>query len=307
MAQRELGDLTKALTEFTAARDLADAAGDKALAARITVSLALAHAFGGEIRIALDLLDEAEPWASGSDRGRLLTQRGIILYWHGDLELALDSYDEALVALRESEDSLAEARLHVNYGALLSYVARFSDARTHLEHATRLASELGQTLIGASAEHNLGHIEVLRGDLPAAFSAFERAAALYRQADVEASWLDNLRIDHARALLQANLLDEADAMATETLRSTEEAGASPATADLLYLLAEVRLAKGDTTEGRNVADRSKHEFETSGRPVWALFAEALALRIAAIGAPERAIANDVADAALVLDWIRVSR
>ena len=108
-----------------------------------------------------------------------------------------------------SDDQIGELR-SVSTSARSSATSEDSaEARAHLERAIALAVVLDQTMIGALAQHNMAHVETLSGDLPAAFESFERAARGYSGSGYIGPYTRQLKLDHARALLQANLLDEA--------------------------------------------------------------------------------------------------
>ena len=67
----------------------------------------------------------------------------MILYEAGHFADALVEYEAALDLLIASEDALGEARLRTNIGALLAYLGRGDDARTHLGSPTsRLPSSI---------------------------------------------------------------------------------------------------------------------------------------------------------------------
>ena len=86
-----------------------------------------------------------------------------------------------------------------------SYLGRGDDARdaTCGSPTSRLA-QLDQTLIQALAAQNLAYVDTARRRLPAAPSThFERAAAHYHRTDYDGPAARALRVDHARALLQA--------------------------------------------------------------------------------------------------------
>jgi tetratricopeptide (TPR) repeat protein len=302
LAHRELDDLEAACAEIERARDLAvSTSGPPALLARILVSLALVHAFDGRIRNALALLDDAEPIAEGVDRAHLLMQRGIVLYWLGHLEEAVTSYDAALAVLASHEDHLVEARLRVNYGAVLSFHGDLDAAAEHLRRAHELAVELGQTLVAGTAVHNLGHVLAVLGDLPAAFEAFTRAADLYTSAAAGSTFLDNLRIDHARSLIAANLLEEAMAVLAPTLASARGDPPSTVAGDAYFVAAQIEMAREDPAAAARDAAASHDAFARAGRTAWAVLADGVALGVRALAEPSSEVAVDAVGAATVLD------
>ena len=100
MAHRERGDLHLARSEFEAAWERAIELDDDELAGRVAITLSLVVAYQGALPDALAILDLTEPALSDdSVRGRLRTQRGVILYQQGEFGLALAEYDAALKLL----------------------------------------------------------------------------------------------------------------------------------------------------------------------------------------------------------------
>ena len=85
IAERELGRLDAAVTELRSGLDLADAAGDVELAAGLKMTLAVVIGRLGDLDGALELLDAAEPVLRGAERARVVVNRGLVLYWRGEL------------------------------------------------------------------------------------------------------------------------------------------------------------------------------------------------------------------------------
>ncbi len=74
-----------------------------------------------------------------------------------------------------------------------------------------MASDLGQSLLAATAHHNLGYLAMLQRDLPRAISEFEDAEAGYVAAGAN-GYLPQVHTDHAQVLADAALFDDADAL-----------------------------------------------------------------------------------------------
>ncbi len=127
-------------------------------------------------------------------------QEGIVLARSGEL-------DAALAALgRVDPDSLPppdRVRLFLNRGTLASELRRLDAAVTDLRACAELAGELGAMPLLFMARHNLGWVLFVRGQLPEALAAMREADAI----DVD---LDRgtARLDRARVLLEAGLVDE---------------------------------------------------------------------------------------------------
>ena len=248
------------------------------MAGEIAVSLSLVVAYQGELANTMEILAVSEPGLSSRSLGRLRTQRGLILYEAGRFADALGEYESALVLLAASADRLGEVRLRINAGALLSYLGRIDDARAHLRHAEELAATLDQTLLQAVAAQNLAYLDTLDGNFPGAFEHFERAAAHFARSAYEGPMSRSLRIDHTRALLQANLLDEARASAERALAESAATESGLDHASSLLLAAEVRLAAGDTKGSVDAAAQAVAAFEALERRAWAGLARAVLLQ-----------------------------
>ncbi len=293
LAHRELGELEQARRELERAWTSAMELDEHEMAGEIAVSLSLVVAYQGELGNALEILAVSEPGVSPPSRGRLRTQRGMILYEAGHFADALVEYEAALDLLIASEDALGEARLRTNIGALLAYLGRGDDARTHLRLADEQAAQLDQTLIQALAAQNLAYIDMLDGDFPSAFDHFERAAAHYHRTDYDGPLARGMRVDHTRALLQANLLDEARQSAEALLVETGAAESNLDHAAALLLAAEVRLATGDLPGAVAGAERSVAAFAALERRAWVALARAVLLRARAADRPDRNLVADL--------------
>jgi tetratricopeptide (TPR) repeat protein len=285
MANRELGDLRAARVDLERAWEAATNLDDLALAGQIAITLSLVVAYQGELAGALQILDVSEPSLGDAARGHLRLQRGVILYEQGEFGAALREYEMALVLLTASGDLLGELRLHINTSALLSYVGRQHDARQHLDRAIELARQLDQPILEALAEDNLGHIHALRGDFPEAFESFERATHLFAAGGYGGPLSRSLKLDHARALLQANLLEEAREMADRAVEESERTEGELDLAESLLVAAEAHLAGGDVGGGIAAAERSVEQYTERDRPAWAALARSVLLRARAAQEP----------------------
>jgi CHAT domain-containing protein/tetratricopeptide (TPR) repeat protein len=290
MSHRERGDLGLARSELERAWTLATQLGDEELAGRIAITLSLVLSYQGELTNALAILDVSEPGLRDGARGRLRTQRGMILYQQGEFGMALLEYEAALELLVPTGDQLGELRQRLNLGALLSYLGRLDDARDHLVVAAELARRLDQTLARAVAEQNLAHVSALEGDFPAAFECFERASAHFRGCGYDGPLAHALLLDHARALLQANLLDDAQTMADRAVQVSDRTEGELDLPESLLVAAQVRLARSDVPAAIDAAGRSVAGFERLLRPAWAELARAVLLRAQVDALPSEALA-----------------
>lgn len=300
MARRELGEMASARTELEMAWNEAMTLDDGGLAGQIAITLSLVLAFQGEIPGALAILELSEPGVADDHRGRLRTQRGMILYQQGDFAGALSEYEAALELLASTGDQLGELRQRINIGALLSYLGRLDDARGHLRAAAVCAEDLDQTLAQAIVEQNLAHVAALEGDFPSAFRSFDRAGEYLRSRSYEGMVAGSLRLDHARALLRANLLDEAQEVAD---RAVDDLATSEVTLDVAegqLVAAEAHIAAGDDEVGAALAARSVDGFAALSRTAWAAMARAVLQRALARRVPSAALAGEIVANAVTL-------
>lgn len=303
---------------FDAARDALVRAADIArrdeahgLLARVHLTLSFVLARLGDLDGALGLLDRAEPHLEAADRARLTSQRGMIQYWQGHVSLAVATLESACDDLARHGDQLGEARVRVNVGAMLSQLARYEAAAAHLDKAVTLASDLDQHVLVANARQNLGFMDVRRGDVVGALGRFELAEAGLRRASAD-SYLPRLHIDHASALADAALFDDADTLLQRALEMFETQGNQIEMASGLLASAEIRLAKGDLDGAQSAADEAAQWYRKHGRDRWVALATSVALQALArsgdVGVETAQRLDETADAlaenALTSDAIR---
>ena len=291
IAERELGHLDAAAAELRAGVDLANDAGDATLAAGLKVTLAVVVGRLGDLDGALVLLNDAEPQLTGAERGRAMQNRGMVHYWRGEFAVAATTLESACRALKRDGDRTGEARTRVTLGAVLGQVRDFRSAERHLREAIRVASDLGQSLLAATAHHNLGYLAMLQRDLPRAISEFEDAEAGYVAAGAN-GYLPQVHTDHAQVLADAALFDDADALISRALDMLAEDGNQIEVAGALVTAAEIRLAQRDHVRARAAAEDAAGWYRNQGREGWVAISTSLALQ--ALARDENAPA-DVAD------------
>jgi tetratricopeptide (TPR) repeat protein len=279
IARRELGDLDGAHVALSAAVEHADAAGDRALGGAARSSLAFVKARLGELDAAIDIYHIAEQDVTGLERARLLNHLGVTLYWKGDLAEAAATLARACDELAE-HDSVSEAKARINRGAVLAELARYDEADVELRGVIESSDSLGGGVIVASAFENLGFLAMLRGDLPAALEHLSEAEAGFASAGAEIH-LARVWVDHARALANAALFDDANTLLEQARTRFEEHGQGVEVATSLLTLAEFRLAQGDFDGAVAAAEEASRWFRRQARPGWESIAAALRLQAAA--------------------------
>ncbi len=91
LAERRLGDSTRARSSLEEATRLAHASGDPHLIGRVTISLAFDVASAGDLHAAEALLDGVESGLDEADQTTFAVQRGILQYRLGRLDVAVRS------------------------------------------------------------------------------------------------------------------------------------------------------------------------------------------------------------------------
>jgi tetratricopeptide (TPR) repeat protein len=268
-----------------------DRPAERVLRGRILVSLALAESERGRVGDGLALLDEAERLLPQHRQGVLHGQRGMLLRRTGRDDLALTEYGAALDALREPDEPAEVARVLLNRAVLHMAAVRLRPARADLDRCLALATRYGFDTLAAKAGHNLGYLDYLAGDIPAALRRY--AAAARRYADLAPGMLPVLSLDRARALLAAGLFTEADRELAQALRQLGRQRAGQDHAEAHLARAEAALLAGRPAAARRWATRAGALFARRDNPRWAARARLVALRAdqAAGGARAAAVAE----------------
>ena len=139
---------------------------------------------------------------------------------------------------------------------MLALLGDVAEAESQLHLATELAGRLGLDLVAGAARANLGYVATLRGDLPGALDEFTpRGVALSR--GERRSMLPRLQADHAQALADAALFDDADGLVRTAIESYRRQGQETELAGTLLTSAEIRLAQHDLTGAVEAAPRRR--------------------------------------------------
>jgi tetratricopeptide (TPR) repeat protein len=137
---------TEAIQLYGDALDIAARSGQRAAAVRLYGRLARLAQRRGDTDASLDALTQAVDIAETIDQPALLNQA----YQHlavaqdsANRPEALDTYERALQLSREVGDEYGETLMLVNVGARILANGERRDATEILEHATRMAADLG--------------------------------------------------------------------------------------------------------------------------------------------------------------------
>ena len=228
------------------------------LRGRLLISLAWAESERGRVDAGFRLLDEAEQHVTRAQRPVLLAQRGLLLKRSGRNDLALPQYDEAVALLTEQSSPLDLVKALNNRSLVHLEAGHIRLARADLHRCGQVAARHGLALHAALSRVNLGCMDVVAGDLPAALGAFAAARADYEQ--LAPGRLASLAVERARALLAAGLFTEAD---RELAYAAEQAAAqrlSHTYADAAQVRAEAALLAGQPEAAAQWAREARARF-----------------------------------------------
>jgi tetratricopeptide (TPR) repeat protein len=237
---REVGDVGAGVRELRSALRLARLTGSREREADVLGSLGVALVYAGRTPNGLAAFDHAIQLSSGLLMGRVLHRRGLVLWTLGRYPAALDDCRRAISVLQRAGDQVWTARALSARG--LVYLAMGSPGRADADFvaAGRLYAETDQELAAAHAVLNRGVAASRSGDIPAALSFFDEAAARYRPLNVPTP---GLSLDRCYVLVAAGLIGDALAQADAAIRDIEQAhGRSTKKAELLLMAANCALA-----------------------------------------------------------------
>ncbi len=262
------------------------------LRCRLLLSLAWAESERGRVEAGFRLLDEAERITPAAQRPVLHGQRALLLKRTGRNDQALREYDAAVALL--SEDSPLDLVKALNNRSLVHLEAGdVRLARGDLRRCGQIAARHGLALHVALSRVNLGCLDVLAGDLPAALGAFTAARGDYER--LAPGRLPSLAVERARALVAAGLFAEADRELAAAIEQATHQRMSHTRADLLGRDNARRAALASLLELRAEQAAGAPPAEIAVR------AQSLAVRLHRLG-----LAEDARAAALVATRALVS-
>lgn len=209
---------------------------------------------------ALSQVSEALREADEAGRDDL---RGLAHIQAGVLSARAGHLDDALAHLRVAVDVSASlpvddrVRLLINKGAIGSQTGALSEAANDLRAAAELATDLPEYAFMAT--HNLGFVEFLRGDLPAALARMAEADELGADVDRSVS-----RLDRARVLMEVGLVDDAVELLVTATAAMREARMSDELADAVLEQARCALLRGRTVDAVALVDEMLSESAKRG-------------------------------------------
>ncbi|MEV6008658.1 CHAT domain-containing protein [Streptomyces sp. NPDC051976] len=260
--------LSRAVTWGTRARS-------PELTAEARYKLAFAILQRGRPQPALREIDAALPALRGVPAARARAQRAIVLHVIGRLDEALEEFETALRVLRRHGDLLGIQRMLINRALIHSDQHAFTAAERDLAEAESLARKLGRPLTIGLIANNLGQMETLRGDVPAALRHLDRAERII---GAHGAQLGTLHQDRAELLLSVGLAAEAQSAATQAIDAYRREKRTLKVPEVQLLLAQAELLGGDPAAALHQARSAMRRLRTQGRPEWTELARLFELR-----------------------------
>ena len=272
----------------------AQSGGDPALAelhGRLLISLAWAESERGQVDTGFALLDEAEQHVTAAQRPVLHAQRALLLKRSGRYDLALAQYDQAVTLLTERASPLDLVKALNNRSLVHLETGNIRQARADLHRCGKIAARHGLALHVALSQVNLGCMDVVAGDLPAALAAFAAARADYER--LAPGRLASLAVERSRGLLAAGLFSEADRELADAAEQAAAQQLSYTAADAAQVRAEAALLAGQPDAAAQWAADAAGRFRQRGNARRTAIATLTGLRasLAAGGDPATVIAT----------------
>lgn len=192
---------------------------------------------------------------------------------------------KALASMRRAEsgrhllDDAEQARLLINRGSLSAFLGNPASAARDLAESAVLAERSGLVAVAFKAIHNHGYAEFLLDNFPAALTLMARADAM--EVDVDRGIA---RLDRARVMLEAGLVDEAHQVLLTALEHTKSEGSEHDQGEIELELARCELLIGASTSARNRAAAARRRFLRRGESGWRRTALLVELEVGGIGA-----------------------
>lgn len=282
----------RALTLLREARELLDSIAPDSpqavvLRVRVLVSFGYAEAESGSHKDGLARLDEAAAHLRAVPPGpRRAELDGLVLCYRGTLHAhagetleGIEWFDAAIERLTGTygvADPDLLAATYLNRGYAFIELAQVVRAGEDFTRCMELCTEHGLTLVADKARHNLGYVEYMMGELPAALRHYAEVERSYQ--DSTPGLLPALRLDQARALLAAGLAADAARHLDEVIPRLRAQRAGQDLAEAEVTSAAAALLDGRVAEARRLARSAERRFTRRGNVRWAAVAALAALR-----------------------------
>ena len=230
---REFGDVKASVRELRRALHCARQACSAEREVDVLASLGVALVYAGRTADGLATFELAVERSSGVLTARVLHRRGLALWAIGRYPAALEDLRHAVSVLGRAGDPVWAARALTARGLVYESVGLPERADADFVAAGRLFAETSQELESIYTVQNRALVAFGSGNLPAALSLLDEAAARFRPLGVP---LPTLGTDRCAVLLAAGLADDALAEADAAVRDFEQVGGRvPKRAELLLI------------------------------------------------------------------------
>ncbi|HET8643219.1 MAG TPA: CHAT domain-containing protein [Pseudonocardiaceae bacterium] len=198
-------------------------------------------------------------------------QHGLILIRNGRLTEAAEQLSVAVILLVDNPGELC--RVLLNRSTLHLNTAALRQAELDATRCAEIAREHDLPVRYAKALDNLGYLELLRGDLPAALRLLDDAhRRLVRLAPAHSAVV---AVDRARALRSAGLAREAEVELAAAIGLLRRHRLNQDLAEAELVRAEVALLDERPADAQVWARRAHQRFRRRGNETWAGLAELL--------------------------------
>ena len=239
---------------------------------------------GDSVAGALAGVDRAQDWVdrlAPDDLAVTVAQvRGYCHARSGDAAAALAAWEVDDTAWHRG-DPTTKARLLLNRGNLHMEMGDLTRAWEDLRRAEELADRAGDVELAHKARHNRGYLAHLRGDLPAALRLMGTASHPPIDDTMVAQLLADpiVAMDRARALVEAGLFDEADALLLDAIAGFAGGDRWQDQGEAELARARLALLTGDLDVAARAARRAHGCFERQGNRRWGERAEIVELAV----------------------------
>lgn len=249
-------------------------ATDVVVRANVLLELAYQESEFGSVDDGLALLDEAQDVRLPSKLvAQLASQRGLLLMRTGDLDGALAAFAAALAGL--GDDPRPVAKTALNRGNVHLHRHDLSAARADFVRCVTISTANDLTVYRAQAQHNLGYVALLAGEIAVALREMEAVRPLL--VDLSPAFAATCDTDRAQALLAAGLTAQAEETITSAAAAFGRVGLRQSQAEAELTRAELLHVTGRPDQAVRLANRAAARFRSRGATTWALRAESLAL------------------------------
>jgi tetratricopeptide (TPR) repeat protein len=269
LALMDVPDLRGAETRIRSALRIARACGSEERTAQAELTYGFVLLGRGRFEASLSALDRALPGLTGSDVGRCVVQRALVLQTMGRDSDALAAYTDGLEVLRAHDDRMMLGIAHHNRATLLAYRGELDAAIEDQERAADLHDELGRERFGWQARSDLAWLIGMSGRVPDALRLWDDLEAAV-PADDPIMWLDRADI-----LARAGLAHEAVASASRAVGwlDAQRTGWETMAAEADLGLAQALLRSGELDEAERHAVAARAKFRAQRRGSWLVVAD----------------------------------